>query len=185
MLMLSGEKQTEWGRIQLKSMMSLEPLMSNFGYPNLFATGGTTGGEPLVDRQHPHDLCIELAARIDVNVDDDARLFVYGGPVGEPAIGPSAFMHRGSARYNPEAPITGSIRRTSPMVWRRWAMRRALSSSRDHSSPAASPTRNAGKLKARVSTAGRCAPSGPLPRPGVAGQPCAAERTRGAASGRE
>ena len=106
MLMLSGEKQTEWGRIQLKSMMSLEPLMSNFGYPNLFATGGTTGGEPLVDRQHPHDLCIELAARIDVNVDDDARLFVYGGPVGEPAIGPSAFMHRGSARYNPEAPIT-------------------------------------------------------------------------------
>ena len=106
MLMLSGEKQTDWGRIQLKSMMSLEPLMSNFGYPNLFATGETAGGEPLVDRQHPHDLFMELAARIDVNVGDDARLFVYGGPVGEPAIGPSAFMHRGSARYNPEAPIT-------------------------------------------------------------------------------
>lgn len=106
MAMLSGEKTTEWGRIQLKSMLSLEPLMSNRGYPNLFATGETAGGEPLVDRQHPHDLFMELAARIDINVGDNARLFVYGGPVGEPAIGPSAFMHRSSARYNPEAPIT-------------------------------------------------------------------------------
>ncbi|HYV87731.1 MAG TPA: hypothetical protein VFA91_04080, partial [Candidatus Polarisedimenticolia bacterium] len=33
-------------------------------------------------------------------------VFLYGGPVGEPALGPSAFMHRGSARYNPEPPIT-------------------------------------------------------------------------------
>lgn len=107
MLMLSGEKDTGWGRIQLKSMMSLEPLMSNRGYPNLFATGETAGGEPLVDRQHPHDLFMELAARVDIDVgDDDERIFLYGGPVGEPAIGPSAFMHRGSARYNPEAPIT-------------------------------------------------------------------------------
>ncbi len=106
MAMLSGEKETDWGRIQLKSMLSLEPLMSNFGYPNLFATGETANGEPLVDRQHPHDLFMELAARVDVNVGEDARLFVYGGPVGEPALGPSAFMHRASARYNPEAPIT-------------------------------------------------------------------------------
>lgn len=107
MAMLSGEKDTGWGRIQLKSMLSLEPLMSNRGYPNLFATGETAGGEPLVDRQHPHDLFMELAGRIDVNVGNNgARLFLYGGPVGEPAIGPSAFMHRGSARYNPEAPIT-------------------------------------------------------------------------------
>lgn len=106
MLMLSGEKETGWGRIQLKSMMSLEPLMSNRGYPNLFATGETANGQPLVDRQHPHDLFMELAGRVDVNVGANGRLFVYGGPVGEPAIGPSAFMHRGSARYNPEAPIT-------------------------------------------------------------------------------
>ncbi len=106
MAMLSAERATSWGRVQLKSMLSLEPLMSNRGYPNLFATGETAGGEPLVDRQHPHDLFMELAARIDVNITENARLFVYGGPVGEPALGPSAFMHRGSARYNPEAPIT-------------------------------------------------------------------------------
>ncbi len=106
MAMLSAEKEIDWGRVQLKSMLSLEPLMKNSGYPNLFATGETNNGEPLVDRQHPHDLFMELAARVDINVADDASIFLYGGPVGEPALGPSAFMHRGSARYNPEAPIT-------------------------------------------------------------------------------
>jgi hypothetical protein len=106
MAMLTAQKETGWGRVQLKSMMSLEPLMSNRGYPNLFATGETAGGEPLVDRQHPHDLFMELAARVDVNVGERASLFLYSGPVGEPALGPSAFMHRGSAKMNPEAPIT-------------------------------------------------------------------------------
>ena len=105
MAMFNAERQTTWGRIQFKSMLSLEPAMDANGYPNLFATGETAGGEPLVDRQHPHDLFMELAARVDFNV-GDGRLFLYGGPVGEPALGPSAFMHRGSARYNPEPPIT-------------------------------------------------------------------------------
>ena len=106
MAMLSAEKETRWGKVQLKSMLSLEPLMKNRGYPNLFATGETAGGAALVDRQHPHDLFMELAARVDVNIGTDSSVFLYGGPVGEPALGPSAFMHRGSARYNPEAPIT-------------------------------------------------------------------------------
>jgi hypothetical protein len=106
MFMFSGETEGDWGRLQLRSMMSLEPAMSARGYPNLFATGETANGEPLVDRQHPHDLFMELAARVDFNIADGTRLFVYGGPVGEPAIGPSAFMHRGSATYNPEPPIT-------------------------------------------------------------------------------
>lgn len=105
MAMLTAEKQTNWGRIQFKSMLSLEPAMDSAGYPNLFATGETSNGQPLVDRQHPHDLFMELAARLDVNV-GNGSLFLYGGPVGEPAIGPSAFMHRGSAKYNPEPPIT-------------------------------------------------------------------------------
>lgn len=104
--MVTAEKETGWGKIQFKSMFSLEPAMDSSGYPNLFATGETSGGQPLVDRQHPHDLFMELAARVDINLSDSARLFVYGGPVGEPALGPSAFMHRGSASYNPEPPIT-------------------------------------------------------------------------------
>ena len=106
MAMLTGERETGWGRVQLKSMFSLEPAMDARGYPNLFATGETANGEPLVDRQHPHDLFMELAARVDVNIGEGKSLFLYGGPVGEPALGPSAFMHRGSAAYNPEPPIT-------------------------------------------------------------------------------
>lgn len=105
MFMVSGQTEGDWGRLQLRSMMSAEPAMSARGYPNLFAAGETANGEPLVDRQHPHDLFMELAARVDFNIADDTRLFVYGGPVGEPAIGPSAFMMRQSARYNPEPPI--------------------------------------------------------------------------------
>lgn len=105
MLMLIAQHETSWGRIQLKSMMSLEPLMDQSGYPNLFTTGETAHGQPLVDRQHPHDLFMELSGRIDVNA-GSGSLFLYGGPVGEPALGPSAFMHRASAKYNPEPPIT-------------------------------------------------------------------------------
>lgn len=93
-------------RLRLRSMLSLEPLMGDRGYPNLLATGETAGGVPLIDRQHPHDLFMELSGRVDVDVAPDTSLFVYGGPVAEPALGPAAFMHRGSARLNPEAPIT-------------------------------------------------------------------------------
>ena len=105
MAMLIGTRETDWGRIQLKSMLSAEPAMDTSGYPNLFASGETSRGVPLVDRQHPHDLFMELAARVDVDV-AGGSLYLYGGPVGEPALGPSAFMHRGSASNNPEAPIT-------------------------------------------------------------------------------
>jgi hypothetical protein len=107
MAMLSAQKDFGGARLALTSMFSLEPLMRHDGYPNLFATGEVAYGQPLVDRQHPHDLFMELSARVDVPLNDAGlKAFVYGGPVAEPALGPSAFMHRGSARLNPEAPIT-------------------------------------------------------------------------------
>src|SRR3546814_4459655 len=51
-------------------------------------------------------LFMGLSARLDIDIAGDMTAFLYGGPVAEPALGPSAFMHRASARYNPEAPIT-------------------------------------------------------------------------------
>lgn len=105
MAMVMATHGTGWGKVQLKAMGSLEPFMRHDGYPNLFATGELAYGQPLVDRQHPHDLFMELAARVDANT-RFGTAFVYGGPVGEPALGPSAFMHRASARLNPEPPIT-------------------------------------------------------------------------------
>lgn len=106
MAMLMAERGTGWGNVQFRAMASAEPLMKNAGYPNLFATGESAGGQPLVDRQHPHDLFMELSGRVDVDLSETASLFLYGGPVGEPALGPAAFMHRGSAKLNPEPPIT-------------------------------------------------------------------------------
>jgi hypothetical protein len=49
---------------------------------------------------------MELSARIDQDLGSGVTGFLYGGPVAEPALGPSAFMHRRSAKLNPEAPIT-------------------------------------------------------------------------------
>ncbi len=107
MAMLMGDRDLgDRFHLQLRAMGSLEPAMGQRGYPNLFATGETANGVPLVDRQHPHDLFMELAARVDYRLGGDTSLFFYGGPVGEPALGPSAFMHRGSARYQPLSPIT-------------------------------------------------------------------------------
>src|SRR3546814_14252127 len=107
MAMLTGDRDLGGGaHLQLRSMLSLDPLMRARGYPNLFATGETAGGIPLVDRQHPHDLFMELAARVDIDTGAESSLFVYGGTVGEPALGPSAFMHRRPDRYSPPPPIT-------------------------------------------------------------------------------
>lgn len=92
--------------LQLRTMLSLEPLMPKRGYPNLFATGETADGvTQLIDRQHPHDLFMELSARIDFDA-GPGSVFLYAAPVGEPALGPSAFMMRGSARYQTLSPIT-------------------------------------------------------------------------------
>ncbi|MBC9034968.1 hypothetical protein IAG41_21460 [Sphingomonas sp. JC676] len=107
MAMLSASRNLgDSARLEFRTMMSLEPAMGQSGYPNLFASGETAHGQPLVDRQHPHDLFMELSARVDVDIAKDTSLFVYGGPVAEPALGPSAFMHRRSARYLVLSPIS-------------------------------------------------------------------------------
>lgn len=107
MAMLTASRDIGSGaHLQLRSMLSLEPLMGPRGYPNLFATGETANGvDPLIDRQHPHDLFMELSARLDIDAGSGSA-FIYAAPVGEPALGPSAFMHRGSARYQTLSPIT-------------------------------------------------------------------------------
>jgi hypothetical protein len=90
----------------LRTMMSLEPAMGARGYPSLLASGETANGVPLIDRQHPHDLFMELSGRLAYNFGQRQTVFLYGGPVGEPALGPSTFMHRRSARDLVLAPIT-------------------------------------------------------------------------------
>jgi hypothetical protein len=90
--------------ITLRTMISLEPAtITHRRYPLLFQNGEAAFGEHIVDGQHPHDLVMELAARYDYAFTDKTQFFVYGGPVGDPALGPTAFPHRASASENPAA----------------------------------------------------------------------------------
>jgi len=94
------------GTLGLKAMLSLDPLMGRRGYPLLLASGETADGVThLIDRQHPHDLFMELAASYSQKLSDTDSLFVYAGYPGEPALGPAAYMHRVSALDNPATPL--------------------------------------------------------------------------------
>jgi hypothetical protein len=80
--------------------------MGPSGYRLILQTGETSDGRtPLVDRQHPHDLAMELAAIYARPLGGKRSLFAYFGWPGEPALGPPAFMHRGSAEEWPVAPL--------------------------------------------------------------------------------
>jgi hypothetical protein len=94
------------GRVGVRGMLSLEPwTIGGCGYPDLLATGESCDGDTIHDRQHPHDLFMELALEYDRPLRGSVHWFAYGGPVGEPALGPVAYPHRVSAMSNPIAPI--------------------------------------------------------------------------------
>jgi hypothetical protein len=94
------------GRLTLTSMFSLDPAtVGREGYRELFQSGEALEGKPIVDHQHPHDLFMQLAASWRIPVTDATGFTIAGGPSGEPALGPVAFMHRASAADNPTAPL--------------------------------------------------------------------------------
>jgi hypothetical protein len=95
------------GTLGFNLMMSAEPgTIGKEGYPLLLQTGESADGvTPLIDRQHPHDLLMELSASYFMSPDETGSVFVYGGLPGEPALGPPVFMHRYSGEAFPEAPI--------------------------------------------------------------------------------
>ena len=104
--MLMATRQAAGGFLQLRGMFSAEPFtVGGRGYPLLLQTGESYRGEPLHDRQHPHDLFMELAALYDRPVSSNLAVSLYLAPVGEPAIGPVAFPHRPSAANDPLATL--------------------------------------------------------------------------------
>jgi ketosteroid isomerase-like protein len=104
MLMLMRRVGT--GMLHLHGMASLEPAtIGAKGYPLLLQTGESYKGEPLHDRQHPHDFVMELAALFQQPIASNLALELYGGLAGEPALGPVAFMHRPSAQNDPLSPL--------------------------------------------------------------------------------
>jgi hypothetical protein len=107
MLMGMAQRALGDGTVQFKGMVSPDPLMGARGYPLLLASGETANGrDRLIDRQHPHDLLMELSASVSQNIAPKSSVFLYAGLPGEPAFGPPAFMHREAILDSPEAPIS-------------------------------------------------------------------------------
>jgi hypothetical protein len=107
MFMGMAQRPLGEGTFGLRAMLSPDPFMGANGYPLIFATGETADGRThLIDRQHPHDLFMELATTYSYDFNKNSSVYVYAGLPGEPALGPSAFMHRTSGMDIPEAPIT-------------------------------------------------------------------------------
>lgn len=94
------------GELTFRTMISLEPAtVTQRFYPLLFQQGETAFGKPINDGQHPHDFIMELAALYDLRLGENALLSFYVAPVGDPAMGPSAYAHRASASEDPVASL--------------------------------------------------------------------------------
>lgn len=105
--MLMATRDLAGGRFQARTMLSLDALtVTSQGYPLLLQSGEAYHGQPLHDRQHPHDLFMELGALYQRKLASSVGWSLYGAPSGEPALGPVAFMHRPSAMDNPTAPLS-------------------------------------------------------------------------------
>lgn len=95
------------GSLLFDLMLSLEPAtITDRRYPELFQTGETAYGKPLVDAQHPHNFVMALGVHYARSLSENAILELYAAPVGDPALGPVAFPHRASAAELPEAPLS-------------------------------------------------------------------------------
>jgi hypothetical protein len=91
----------------LRQMFSAESLTSPHpGFPQLFQTGETYHGQPLVDHQHPHNVFAELSAYYSRPITEKISWLLYGGPSAEPALGPVTYIHRASAAELPAAPLS-------------------------------------------------------------------------------
>ena len=105
-------------QLGLRVMASLDPVTQRgYGYPLLYQSGELFKGEPIHDRQHPHDFISELAASYSYKTAENQSFFIYGGIVGEPALGPAMFLHRPSGANNPDAPIGHHWQDASHITW--------------------------------------------------------------------
>jgi hypothetical protein len=105
-LMPMAQRDYGRGQLTLRTMLSLEPAtITGRYYPELFQQGETAFGKPIVDGQHPHNFFMEIAGMWDQRLGKKALLTLYAAPVGDPALGPTAYPHRASASEDPLATL--------------------------------------------------------------------------------
>lgn len=104
--MAMAQRKAGPGTFTGRVMLSLEPAtVTDRRYPLLFQQGETAFGVPIADGQHPHDFVMEVAALYDLRLGENGLLSFYLAPVGDPAIGPTAYAHRASALEDPLATL--------------------------------------------------------------------------------
>lgn len=105
--MLTAQHADKQSALTLRGMFSAEALtVGRCGFPDLGQSGESCRGNALHDRQHPHDFFMELGVDYRRAVSSSVAWQLYGGPSGDPALGPSAFPHRPSAMPDLVAPIS-------------------------------------------------------------------------------
>jgi hypothetical protein len=105
-VMVMAGRPAAGGMVRFRAMVSAEPLtLTARGYPQLLQVAAPYRGGILTDRQHPHDLISELSVAYEHTVGSRFAGSVYAAPVGEPALGPVAYLHRPSAVYDPATPL--------------------------------------------------------------------------------
>jgi hypothetical protein len=106
-LMTSLSKMFSGGsHLQLIGMFSLEAVtLQDVGSPQVFQTGETFQGGPLIDYQHPHDLFMNLGGEFSHGF-GATNVTIAAYVVGPAPLGPPVFMHRPSAIENPQAPLS-------------------------------------------------------------------------------
>jgi hypothetical protein len=104
-LMTSAERRSGASRVRLSGMFSFEAFtLRDLGSPQVFQTGETFGGAPLIDYQHPHDLFMNLGGDFTRTL-NGTNLTIGAFIVGAAPIGPPAAMHRPSGTDNPQVPL--------------------------------------------------------------------------------
>ena len=104
--MVAGMRDTHRARWSLHTMFSAEPFtIRDIGSAQVFQTGETFEGAALIDYQHPHDLLMGLSTSIEWPVGATTRARIEAALVGDPALGPTPYVHRASADSNPTAPL--------------------------------------------------------------------------------
>ncbi|MBI3933149.1 MAG: hypothetical protein HY316_00560 [Acidobacteria bacterium] len=101
-----AERRIGKGSFMARAMLSLDPLtVTKRRYPELFQTGETAFGKPIIDAQHPHDFLMEFSLQYARPISEHTMVNFYFAPVGDPAMGPVAFPHRISAAELPQATL--------------------------------------------------------------------------------
>ena len=105
--MFAASHDVGGGSFMFQLMLSLDPAtITGRRFPELFQTGETAFGRPLVDAQHPHDFIMGLGLHYAHPLGEGTILQFYFAPVGDPALGPVAFPHRASAAEFPQATLS-------------------------------------------------------------------------------